>query len=383
MLQGCAGPGRLPAVPLELQGNVFIAGVSEVRYRPVQDLDRIVEEGKESIRRELAYRKSQGLSGPMPPSHFLAVSGGGDNGAFGAGLLNGWTSAGTRPEFKLVTGVSTGAIIAPFAFLGSAYDSRITKFYTETGSKDILRKRPIYSILSSDSLADSSPLWQRVAEEVTRELLDAIAAEYAKGRLLFVGTADLDARQGYIWNMTKIAANPDPRALHLFQAIIVASAAIPGAFSPVMIDVEAGGEQYQEMHVDGGTLAQVFVYPPSTDLKKLAREVGVERDRVMYIIRNSRLDPEWASVDRRIMSIAQRAIASLIHTQGVGDLYRIYLTAEKDEVDYNLAFIPPTFNEPHREMFDTEYMRALYKTAYDMAIKGYPWSKHPPGLEGQ
>ncbi|MDB4285498.1 patatin family protein, partial [bacterium] len=148
-----------------------------------------------------------------------------------------------------------------------------------------------------------------MAEEITPELLDAIATEYARGRLLFIGTADLDARQGYIWNMTKIAASPDPRALELFRAIVVASAAIPGAFSPVMIDVEAGGESYQEMHVDGGTLAQVFVYPPSTNVKKLAREVGVERERFMYILRNSRLDPDWASVDRKVMSIAGRAIA--------------------------------------------------------------------------
>jgi hypothetical protein len=383
LLQGCATPGRLPAVPVEMQGQAVIPGVSEVRYRVGFDTDKIIEEGKESLRRELAHRKATGITGPMPPSHFLAVSGGGDNGAFGAGLLNGWTKAGTRPEFKLVTGVSTGAIIAPFAFLGSEYDSRTKNFYTEIGQKDILRKRPMYTLLSSDSFTDSSPLWQRVAEEVTPELLNAIAAEYEKGRLLFVGTADLDARQGYIWNMTKLAASPDPRALKLFRAIILASAAIPGAFSPVMIDVEAGGESYQEMHVDGGTLAQVFVYPPSTNVKKLAREMGVERERFMYILRNSRLDPDWASVDRKVMSIAGRAIASLIHSQGLGDLYRIYLTAQKDGVDYNLAFIPPTFDTPHHELFDTEYMRALYKTGYDMAVKGYPWSKHPPGFEGQ
>jgi len=135
------------------------------------------------------------------------------------------------------------------------------------------------------------------------------------------------------------------------------------------------------MHVDGGTMAQVFIYPPALDLKKLEREAGIEdRERILYIIRNSRLDPEWASVERSVMSIAERAISSLIHSQGIGDLYRIYLTAQKDGVDYHLAFIPETFDEPHREEFDTEYMRALYRTAYDMAAEGYPWAKHPPGL---
>ena len=380
-LQGCATPGRVPAVPAELQGKAVIPGLSEVRYRPGVDNDKLAKDGKESMRRELAWRAEQGLPEKLPPAHFLAISGGGDNGAFGAGLLNGWTKAGTRPEFKLVTGVSTGALIAPMAFLGKEYDYRLEDFYTQIEPKDILVKRPFYAILRNDSLSDNSPLWSRVAEEVTRELLDAIAVESRKGRLLFIGTANLDARQGYIWNMTKIAESQDPRALEIFRAIIIASAAIPGAFSPVMIDVEAEGEKYQEMHVDGGTLAQVFIYPPSLDLKKLARESGIIRERSLYILRNSRLDADWASVDRKVMSIAARAISSLIHSQGRGDLYRIYLTAKKDDVDYNLAFIPPTFNEPHKELFDTEYMRALYKTGYDMAVGGYPWAKYPPGFE--
>ena len=381
VLQGCAAPERLPALPLELQGRAVVPGVPGVRYRADFDVAELTAEGEEVNRRELAWRASQGLTGPPGPAYFLAISGGGDNGAFGAGLLKGWTDSGTRPEFGLVTGVSTGSIIAPFAFLGSSYDSRLEDFYTQTDPEDILLMKPFYSFLTSDALSDNSPLWRRVEKEINRELLDAIAAEYKKGRLLFIGTADLDARQGYIWNMTKIAANPDPRALELFRAIIIASAAIPGAFSPVMIDVEAGGEKYQEMHVDGGTMAQVFIYPSEIDLKELERGAGIgERERVLYILRNSRLDPDWASVDRRVMSIVGRAITSLIHNQGLGDLYRIYLTAQKDEVDYNLAFIPPTFDEPHREMFDTEYMRALYRTGYDMAVKGYPWAKHPPGF---
>ena len=383
VLQGCATPGRLPAVPSDLQGQAVIPGLSDVRYRPGVDNEKLAAEGQELNRRELAWRSSQGLTGPPPPASFLAISGGGDNGAFGAGLLKGWADSGTRPVFGLVTGTSTGAIIAPFAFLGSEYDTRLEDFYTRTAPHDILKKRSVFSLLTSDSVADNSPLWRRVEMEVTRELLDVIAAEYVKGRLLLIGTADLDARQASIWNMTKIAASPDPRALELFRAIIIASAAIPGAFSPVMIDVEAGGAQYQEMHVDGGTMAQVFIYPPDLDLKELERRGGIEdREGLLYIIRNSRLDPEWASVDRQFMSIGWRAISSLIHTQGMGDLYRIYLTAQKDGLGYNLAFIPPTFNEPHREMFDTEYMRALYKTGYDMAVKGYPWSKYPPGLTG-
>ena len=239
---------------------------------------------------------------------------------------------------------------------------------------------PVNRPVINDAMADNRPLRNLIGKYIDRKLLDAIAAEYAKGRILLVGTTDLDARQGIIWNMTKIATIQDPRALELFQTLLVASAAIPGAFPPVLIDVEANGQPYQEMHVDGGATAQVFVYPPSLNIKDSLRKNGVVRERRAYVIRNSRLDPDWAQVERRAMNIAGRAISSLIQTQGLGDLYRIYLTTQRDGVDFNLAYIPASFTAPHQEEFDTEFMRQLYALGYDMAAKGYPWQKAPPGF---
>lgn len=380
LAQGCSTPPRKAAVPPELTGRAEIPGLPGVRYR-LSDIDAMAQEGLNSVRREQAYLASQGQKGQLPPAVYLAVSGGGDAGAFGAGLLNGWTAAGDRPQFKLVTGISTGALIAPFAFLGTKYDARLKDFYTNVGPADIVEKRSPLAALTGDALADNRPLWNRVAKEVDRALLDEIAAEYEKGRLLLIATSDLDARQPVIWNMTKIASSRDPRALDLFRAVMVTSAAIPGAFPPTMIDVEAGGKSYQEMHVDGGATAQVFLYPPSLRGTATGRAMGgVEREREAYIIRNSRLDAEWAEVERWTMSISGRAISSLINTQGIGDLYRIYSTTQRDNVDFNLAYIPKTFNEPHPHEFDTEYMRKLYDLAYAMAVKGYPWQKAPPGL---
>jgi predicted acylesterase/phospholipase RssA len=182
--------------------------------------------------------------------------------------------------------------------------------------------------------------------------------------------------------MTKIATSKDPRALDLFRAIMVTSAAIPGAFPPTLIDVEVDGKAYQEMHVDGGAVAQVFLYPPTIRQASATRKAApVERERRAYIIRNARLDPEWAEVERRTLSISSRAISSLINSQGIGDLYRIYSTARQDGVDFNLAFIPRDFDEPHPQEFDTEFMRKLYAFAYGLAVKGYPWQKTPPGLK--
>ena len=379
LIAGCAGPIRKDAVPLDLTTQAVVPGLAEVRYRAGIDKKAILKEGMDSFRREQAYLQSRGHTGPIPPAIFLAVSGGGDNGAFGAGLLNGWTAAGTRPEFKLVTGISTGALIAPFAFLGPAYDDELREFYTSVTPADILKMRSFLAVITSDAVADNAPLWKLVEKQVDRAVLDAIAAEYQKGRLLLVATVDLDARQAVLWNMTKIAASQDPKALDLFRSVMIASAAIPGTFPPVMIDVEANGERYQEMHVDGGTMAQVFVYPPSLHVKETEEKARLTRERKVYIIRNARLDPEWAQVERRTMSIAGRAISSLIHTQGIGNLYMIYSTSQRDGVDYNLAYIPASFKVLHKEEFDTDYMRALFQTGLDLAAQGYPWQKTPPG----
>jgi predicted acylesterase/phospholipase RssA len=383
-LQGCATPSRLPAVPMGMEDQAQVPGFSDVRYRIGfdKDMTAMTKEGIEAYKREQAQRAASGGSGKLPPAVYLAVSGGGDNGAFGAGLLNGWTAAGDRPEFKLITGISTGALIAPFAFLGSAYDAHLKEFYTTISPKDIMEKRSIWAAINNDAMADNRPLWGLVGKAVNQTMLDAIAAEYKKGRILLVATVDLDARQALIWNMTKIAASGQPKALELFRSIMIASAAIPGIFPPVMLDVEAGGKQYQEMHVDGGTMAQVFLYPPtmSRQAKELEKDLAQARERKLYIIRNSRLDPEWAQVDRRTLTILGRAISSLIQMQGIGDLYRLYLTAQQDGLDYNLAYIPSSFNVPKKEDFDTAYMRQLFDLGYSMAAKGYPWQKTPPGF---
>jgi predicted acylesterase/phospholipase RssA len=379
-LSGCATPERLPAAPPPLAGRAEPT-VGPLRYLVARDPQPFVQEARESARKELAWRASQGLTGPLPPTSLLAISGGGEDGAYTAGLLNGWTAHGDRPEFRAVTGISTGALIAPFAFLGPRYDNVLREIYTDVSQKDIFRKRNILSGFFGDAMADTTPLLHLTARYVDRPLLDAIAAEYAKGRLLLVGTTNLDTLEPVIWNMTAIAASKDPNALQLFRKVLLASASIPGAFPPVMIDVVVDGVHYQEMHVDGGTMAQVFAYPPALHLRAEAAAQGIERERAIYILRNARLDADWASVKRRTLSIASRAISSLMQTQGIGDLYRIYLTTQRDGVAFNLAFIPSSFTMRRREQFDTAYMRGLYQTGFDLARGGYPWAHAPPGYE--
>ncbi len=377
--QGCSGLPRLDAVPPTLQREAVVAGFTNIRYRPDQDPEQMIAEGVESFAREKADLARKGHEGPLPTLEFLAISGGGDNGSFSAGLLNGWTEAGTRPEFKLVTGVSTGALIAPFAFLGTDYDAELKEIYRNISADDVLDPRNPLAALTNDAMADTQPLKELLSKYVTQDMLDAIADAYTRGRQLWIATTDLDARQAVIWNLTRIAASRNPEAINLFRSLMVASASIPGAFPPLMIDVVVGDEQYQEMHVDGGVMSQVIMYPPSLNMRQVERrQVAEPRDRRIYIIRNARLDPQWAEVDRQTMDIAGRSISSLIQSQGIGDLYRIFLTAQRDEVEYNLAYIPPSFKAPHRENFDTIYMGKLFTVGYELAKEGYPWEKFPP-----
>ena len=381
LLTGCSPPERLPAVPPELQAEAEVAGMPGVRYTSVEpDFLRFVQDTLESVRREQEALAQAGHKGPLPPAHFLALSGGGDNGAFGVGLLNGWTESGARPQFKVVTGVSTGALIAPFAFLGGKYDAQVKGIFTGISTKDVLSERSVLAAVLDDAMADNRPLWGLTEKHVTETMLRDIAAEHAKGRILLIGTTNLDTRRGVIWNIGKIAASGHPKALALFRSILIASSAIPGAFPPVLIEVEAKGQRFHEMHVDGGASAQVFLYPPQYKLGELAAAAGIKRERKLYIIRNAYMHPEWSEVERRTMTIAGRAIASLIQTQGRGDLFRIFALAQRDHVDFNLAYIPATFTAPHKEEFDNEYMRQLFQLGFDLAKAGYPWEKIPPGM---
>ena len=377
-LLGCSALERKSAVPAQALNKAQISGLPSVRYliSTQAGVDSFVND-------VIALEKSRGKNAFTGDANYLALSGGGDDGAFGAGLLVGWTKQGSRPAFNLVTGISTGALIAPFAYLGKDYDAMLESVYTSIQPKDVYTVRGILSAVFSDGLADSAPLYQLISRYVDENFLKKIADEYnTNGRWLLIGTTNIDAGQPVIWNMGRIASIANPEALELFRRIMLASASIPGAFPPVMFDFLLDGQAFQEMHVDGGASTQVFLYPSSAASK--AKELGIERrkNRQAYIIRNSRLDPRWSETERRTLSVAGKAIAQLIQTQGIGDLYRIYNTAQNDDVGFNLAYIGSDFNEAHNEEFDTKYMNALFQYGYAHAIKGYPWSKYPPGFKG-
>ena len=311
----------------------------------------------------------------------LALSGGGARGAFGAGLMVGWSAAGTRPEFTIVTGISTGALMAPFVFLGSAYDTQLKEMYTTYSTKDLLIKHSILNALTGSSAADTAPLKKMIAKYIDQQVMEAIAVEYKKGRRLYVGTTNIDAKRPVIWNIGLIATSGRSGALELIHKVMVASAAIPAVFPPMLIEVEANGKRYDEMHVDGGVVSQVFIYPADLHWKNVMQKLEVKGTSKVYVIRNSFLKPDWETVHPKILPIASVSINSLIRTQGIGDIYRIYLDCQRDGLEFNMAFIPETFDMKPKEEFDKDYMGKLFDLGYQMAKNGYPWVKAPPGFE--
>jgi predicted acylesterase/phospholipase RssA len=378
----CAHPSRHSAVPSAEVTRAVVPGMPEAtRFWAIADPKEYIREVVASSEREKRYLAQTGHQGPLPPANYLAVSGGGDDGAFGAGLLMGWTQAGTRPVFTVVTGISTGALIAPLAFLGPAYDETLKQVYTTISTKDVVRRRHIWSLLFSDGMVDPSPLARLIARFIDAATLARIADEYEKGRRLLLVTADLDAAQPVVWNMTAIAASHQPNALELFRTIMMAAVSSPAIFPPVMIDVEVNGQRYQEMHVDGGTMTEVFLYPAMVHTKRETAVFGVDRVRTLYIIRNARLDFPWASVERQTLAIARRALFSLIQTQGIGDLYRLYALARRDDIDFNLASIPSGFPPTQKEDFDPVYMSRLFERGRSLGAAGYKWDKAPPFYE--
>ena len=376
-LAGCSSLQRKAAVPSQHMGQAQIAGLSGVRYMVASQSS--INQMAEDIQTGFQVRSQETLNAP---ANYLSLSGGGDDGAFGAGLLIGWSERGDRPQFNLVTGISTGALIAPFAFMGKEYDSALRHVYTQVGPKDIFIERGLISGILGDGLSDTTPLYQLISQFVDAEFLKKVAYEYsAKNRWLLIGTTNLDAGVPVVWNMGKIASIGTPEALDLFRKIMLASASIPGAFSPVMFDFEVAGQGFQEMHVDGGAITQVFLYPSALSQRAKDLNLKLQKQRNAYIIRNARLDPEWRETERGTLSIIQRAISSLIQTQGVGDLYRIYHTTQVDGVSFNLAYIGSDFKFPHMTEFDTVYMQALFDYGYQQGLSGKEWQKYPPGYK--
>ncbi len=315
-------------------------------------------------------------AGPATTQTYLALSGGGSDGAYGAGVLNGWTAAGNRPTFTIVSGVSTGALIAPFAFLGPQYDGTLREVYTSGIAESILESPKIFQALFGSGLFGNARLRELVARYVGPDMLAAIAREHAKGRQLLVVTTDLDTQRTAIWDMGKIAEIGSPEALNLFRDVIAASASIPLVFPPILIQAEAQGRRFQEMHVDGGVTAPVLTLPDALLFRGHALPKG--RRLNIYILVNNKIERDFEVVPDGTVDVVSRSIGVITKTQTRAIVLSTYEFARRNHVGFNLSYIGRDYPSSGSSGFDTAYMRALYQYGYEKAASGQAWTATPP-----
>lgn len=385
LLAGCGSLPRNP-VPTEELRRAEIPGMPGVRAWVGQMAPAFQADLITSVKQEPAGTFPLDDAG-YPVYNGLALSGGGSSGAFGAGVLNGWSKAGTRPDFKVVTGISTGALIAPFAFLGPDYDDALKTVYTTTRTVDILERLNIFKIIfKGESFVHTAPLKNLIETYFDNAFLDAVAAAHNNGRRLYVGTTHMDAQTLVIWNMGAIANSGHPDALELFQKIVLASSSIPAAFPPVMLEVEVDGQRYDEMHTDGGTVTQVMFHEGTVDLGLAAQEAGRTQRKgyagTLYVIRNGKLSPQPAQVRRKLADISGRALGTLIKFAAFNDLLRIHVAAEAANLDFRYIAIPDDFEEQAEEVFDPQEMRRLFDLGYEIGIAGTGWQDAAPTYQG-
>ncbi|MEO1192294.1 MAG: patatin-like phospholipase family protein [Pseudomonadota bacterium] len=330
-----------------------------------------------------ATRAEEIASGEPLVENLLALSGGGPDGAYGAGYLNGWTARGDRPEFDFVTGISTGSIVGVFAFLGPDYDDKLKEVYTTYTTDQLFTPTIFAGLTGGTALTDSRGYRRLIERYIDDEVVARLGQAFREGRNLFIGTTNIDAARPVIWSMGAIAASGHPMARTLIQDIIQASSAIPAAFPPVLIPVETeDGKVYDEMHVDGGATQQVMLFSANLPLKSIDEALGHPVDRTLYIIMNNKLVKPYEPVRPRLISIAGTAASSLIGGSGSGDIYRIFTLSQRDDMALNLIWIPEDFSVVAEEAFDPVYMKALYDLGYQHGLAGDRWIGVPPGYVG-
>ena len=360
-IAGCATVTRIPYTQQE-QAEAVIPGIPGARLWADNPA---IGTGRRSVVSRV----------PLKQPTVLALSGGGADGAFGAGLLTGWSARGTRPQFTFVTGASAGALIAPFAFLGAAHDETLRSVFASGEMANLLQSEGLAGLFGA-GLFKTAPLRELIARHVDAELLAAIAQEYRAGRRLYVVTTNLDAQRTAIWDMGKIAASGEPGALDLFRNVLTASASIPGVFSPVLIDVEAQGRHFAEMHVDGGVTTNVLILPEAVLVSGTPVFPPDARPKV-YIVMNGKLSPDFEVVKASTLPIVTRSFETSVRANTRNTLLASYQFAKGRNWEFNLTSVDPDYPKPNSIGFDQAYMQQLFDYAYQRGRSGILWQSTP------
>ena len=373
-LAGCASFERVPYTADDA-ARAEIPGMSDVRFSgdaPASVFDRL---RNEVVRAAAARHESVS---------YLALSGGGGDGAYGAGFLKGLAETNRRPQFTIVSGVSTGALMAPFVFLGQSYDPVLQSLYTSGYAESLVKNVNVLNGLFGNALVDSDKLMQLIKRYVDDALIQRVADEHRKGRRLLIATTNLDGQHSEIWNMGAIAVDGSPRAAKLFRQVLAASASVPGLFPPRLIDVAAGDKAFQEMHVDGGTLRQIYVAPDEViyGAGSGAAGGGGGGIRDLYVLVNNKIDPTFDLVENATISVGARSLSTILKREGRNNVLSAYAYATRNRIGYHLAFIDAGVrdlpaDDPKAE-FSAAYMGYLYGLGEEKGKSARPWDAVPP-----
>ncbi len=319
---------------------------------------------------------TKGVAVKTGPVNYLALSGGGADGAFGAGLLHGLTETNRRPDFTIVSGVSTGALMAPFVFLGPSYDDTLRDLYTGDLGAGLIKNVNLLNGVFGNALVENDKLGRLVSKYVDQTIMDRVAEEHRKGRRLFVATTNLDSQRSVVWDMGAIATSGSPNALSLFRQVLTASASIPGLFPPRLVSVEAGGREFKEMHVDGGTIQQVFVAPDAVLF-------GEQKDRPfpqlknLYVLLNNKVDPVFQVVDNNVLKLGTRSLSTILKREVHNNVQAAYAYARRHNVGFHMASIEADVSEEGSNTFDQAYMKSLYAYGIEQGKGANPWTDAP------
>lgn len=365
-LAACAAvPISRTGVPDALAGIATIDAGYPIRFWGDEPLPDAVAADLERALHGYAAQRSG-------PARYLTLSGGGHNGAFGAGYLIGWTANGTRPQFDVVTGISVGAMIAPMAFLGPEYDARLQRVFAQLAVDRDRGPGFLGAIFGAPAIESNVPVKRAIAMLIDNHTLSAIAREHERGRRLLVGTTNLDAERPMIWDIGGIAASALPNRLELVRDIILASAAIPGVFPPVLVNVTAGGRGFDEMHVDGGVTQSVLLFMGTFEALTGGpnRAAGVE----LSVIYNGAVAPAHDTIGLSTIDVVRRAVPTLLKYQGRTDVAMIASVAEANDVAFRITAIDPEFPDTLEIFPSTEWLNTLFAHGYEMGYAGV-WSE--------
>ncbi|MFS1414913.1 phospholipase [Vibrio sp. 10N.286.49.C2] len=312
--------------------------------------------------------------------NILALSGGGANGAFGAGVINGLYDAGELPDYSIITGISAGALIAPFVYTGGEDIHRLKDVMLGLNDDRVLGKKNFLNTLFKDAFTNGQSLLLLMQEIYDSAMIERMAERHRQGKRLFIGTTHFDSGQQSVWNIGQIADSNLENKADLIHQILAASSSIPGVFPPQFISVNYQGETLEELHVDGGLTYQMFFDPANYDYGQMSKAMGLKNKPQVHVIRNGTLKSSYQRVADKGVDLLTRSITSLTLQQTRGDMYRMLYMSKESDLDIDFTYVDPDFkaHKQSKKMFDAEYMVNLYNYGYRKAQGLNLWTKEVP-----